>query len=89
MWQCAVLYTGRFEKPLVLACSIVHGSLYYFQVLDEADRMLDMGFEPQIREIVSRIRVSPNILTAIYVTGFKTSIRLQKPFMAVRNDICT
>ena len=27
-----------------------------YVVLDEADRMLDMGFEPQIRKILGQIR---------------------------------
>lgn len=29
-----------------------------YVVLDEADRMLDMGFEPQIRKILGQIRVN-------------------------------
>lgn len=47
---------GRLLDFLESSVTNLHRCTYL--VLDEADRMLDMGFEPQIRRIVSNIRVT-------------------------------
>lgn len=39
-----------------LEMKVVNLKRVTYLVLDEADRMLDMGFEPQIRKIISQIR---------------------------------
>jgi len=51
-----------------------------YLVLDEADRMLDMGFEPQVRKIVSQIR--PDRQTLMWSATWPVEVS------RLANDIC-
>mmetsp|Transcript_22250 Transcript_22250/g.40973 ORF Transcript_22250/g.40973 Transcript_22250/m.40973 type:complete len:515 (-) Transcript_22250:59-1603(-) len=51
--DCIIATPGRLND--FLNCESVKLSQCRYAVLDEADRMLDMGFEPQIRQIMERV----------------------------------
>eukprot|EP00921_Rhytidocystis_pertsovi_P009785 GHVQ01015731.1.p1 GENE.GHVQ01015731.1~~GHVQ01015731.1.p1 ORF type:complete len:265 (-),score=22.74 GHVQ01015731.1:614-1408(-) len=63
-----------------LESGVTNLSRVTYLVLDEADRMLDMGFEPQIRKIVSQIR--PDRQTLMW------SATWPKEVQSLARDLC-
>ncbi|KAK6645489.1 hypothetical protein RUM43_001766 [Polyplax serrata] len=58
--EICVATPGRLLDFLNLGTTNLHRCTYL--VLDEADRMFDMGFEPQIRSIIEQIRPDRQVL---------------------------
>ncbi|XP_068661408.1 DEAD-box ATP-dependent RNA helicase 46-like [Aristolochia californica] len=62
---------GRLND--ILEMKKINFSQVSFLILDEADRMLDMGFEPQIRKIVNEI--PPRRQTLMYTATWPKEVR--------------
>ena len=75
---CFVLYGIRPPPPQVLLENLK------VLILDEADRMLDMGFEPEIRKVVEQFGMPKNAdrQTLMFSATFPEEIqRLAKDFL--------
>src|SRR4051812_34276699 len=62
---------GRLNDILEMGKVRLHQVAYL--VLDEADRMLDMGFEPQIRKIVKQVQ--PKRQTLMFTATWPKEVR--------------
>ena len=57
-----------------------------YLALDEADRMLDMGFEPQIRKIVEQMDMPPPGVRQTMLFSATFPREIQVPFL--RTSLC-
>lgn len=73
--QIVIATPGRLcdlldRKPCVLSLKICH-----FVVLDEADRMLDMGFEPQLKQITAALPQKSSRQTLFFTATWPKAVR--------------
>ncbi|KAI7864777.1 P-loop containing nucleoside triphosphate hydrolase protein [Spinellus fusiger] len=73
---CDVLVASPGRLKDFLQRGKIDLSQLQYLVLDEADRMLDMGFEPDIRDIVERRGMNKDRQTLMYSATFPKEIRL-------------
>jgi ATP-dependent RNA helicase DDX5/DBP2 len=71
--ECVIATPGRIND--LIEMKKVDLSSVRFVVLDEADRMLDMGFEPQIRSIMSQVRDNHNRQTLLFSATWPKEIQ--------------
>jgi len=85
--QIVIATPGRLND--LVQANILDVSAVTYLILDEADRMLDMGFEPQIRKTLLGVRPNRQTIMTRYIyiymsyfkkilTTFKNGIRLRK-----------
>lgn len=71
--ECVIATPGRLNDLIEMKkCDL---SSVRFVVLDEADRMLDMGFEPQIRSILSQVPDSSKRQTLLFSATWPKEIQ--------------
>ena len=71
--ECVIATPGRIND--LIEMKKVDLSSVRFVVLDEADRMLDMGFEPQIRSIMSQVPDNHNRQTLLFSATWPKEIQ--------------
>ncbi|CAK8698601.1 unnamed protein product [Clavelina lepadiformis] len=70
---CDLVFATPGRLTDLLQCKALTLRRCTFLVLDEADRMLDMGFEPQIRRIIDQIR--PDRQVTMWSATWPASVR--------------